>query len=353
MAGSLHDHPVYRELVGDAEVAGPFAVKEEWAAWLRFEQALAAAEAAEGLMSQEAAAAVRNVAFAPDLAALAAATVKDGVPIPEFVRQLRAAVGAPYAPHVHKGATSQDVVDTGLVLRLTAVLEVLKARLMALEAALDRLSERFGRHRLMGRTRMQDALPITVAARIETWSQPLARHRDRLDDLRPRLLVLQFGGAVGTLDALGDKGPAVAARLAESLGLGLPPRSWHTQRDALAEFAGWLSLVSGGLGKLGADVALMAQTGIGDIEIEGGGASSAMPHKHNPVSAETLTALARYNATLLPAMHHALVAEQERSGAAWTLEWLTLPQMAVTTGAALRTAMALVGAIRGIGVGDG
>ena len=146
---------------------------------------------------------------------------------------------------------------------------------------------------------------------------------------------------------------AVARRVAAELGLGLPPSHWHTQRDGLAEFAGWLSLVSGTLGKLGMDVGLMAQNAVGEIRLSGGGGSSAMPHKQNPIKAEVLVALARYNATLLPAMHTALVAEQERSGAAWTLEWLVLPQMAVTTGAALRTAGELVGAIKEMGAADG
>ena len=353
MAVSPLEHAFYRDLVGDNEIAGHFAADREWMQFVRFEQALAIAEAAEDLIPAAAAEAIGKAAPEPDVAALAAATARDGVPIPEFVRQLRQAVGEPHGKHVHFGATSQDVIDTALVLRLAAVSSILDQRLGMLVAALEQLSARFGDRRLMGRTRMRDALPITVGDRIESWSLPLARHLTRLEELRPRLLVLQFGGAVGTLNALGGKGGAVAERLAAGLGLGLPPRNWHTQRDGLAEFAGWLSLVSGSLGKLGSDVALMAQNNVGEIELDGGGTSSAMPHKHNPVAAEVLVALARYNATLLPAMHHALVAEQERSGAAWTLEWLTLPQMTVTTGAALRTAIGLVGAVRGMGTIDG
>jgi 3-carboxy-cis,cis-muconate cycloisomerase len=196
-------------------------------------------------------------------------------------------------------------------------------------------------------------VPITVSARVETWSLPLGRHLERLHDIRPRLLVLQFGGAAGTLDKLGSKGRAVADRMAALLGLRLPIRSWHSQRDSLAEFASWLSLVTGTLGKIGEDIALMAQNAVGEIVLEGGGASSAMPHKQNPVKAEVLVALARYNATLLSAMHQGLVHEQERSGAAWTLEWLTLPQMAVATGAALRTAAELLGSVRSIGTDHG
>jgi 3-carboxy-cis,cis-muconate cycloisomerase len=158
---------------------------------------------------------------------------------------------------------------------------------------------------------------------------------------------VQFGGAAGTLEKLGDKGPAVRAALAAKLGLGDAPQ-WHSQRDALAEFASLLSLITGSLGKFGQDVALMAQAG-SEITLSGGGGSSAMPHKQNPVKAEALVALARFNATQLSGMHQALVHEQERSGAAWTLEWLLLPQMAVATAAALRLAAELAGQIESLG----
>jgi 3-carboxy-cis,cis-muconate cycloisomerase len=236
--------------------------------------------------------------------------------------------------------------------RTWSISDLSAQRLATIIDALEHLSSRFGAYELMGRTRMQDALPIPVGARIESWSLPLARHLERLNQLKPRLLVLQFGGPVGTLGELGNKGRKVAGAMARDLGLRLPKRSWHTQRDGLAEFASWLSLVTGTLGKLGLDVALMAQVG-GEIELSGGGGSSAMAHKRNPVKAEVLVALARHNAGLLAGVHQALVSENERSGAAWTLEWLTLPQMAVATGAALRTAIELIASIKSMGTGYG
>ena len=137
--------------------------------------------------------------------------------------------------------------------------------------------------------------------------------------------------------------------LAEMLGLQPAAKSWHSDRSVIVEFAGWLSLVTGSLGKVGLDIALMSQNGIDEIRLSAGGASSAMPHKQNPVLAESLVTLARFNATLLTGMHGALVHEQERSGSAWTLEWMLMPQMCVATGAALRNAATLLKSIETIG----
>lgn len=351
MSVSPFDHPLLSRLLGDGEIAAQFSAEAEIAQIAVFESALAVAEGAEGVIPAEAAAAIagRLTSFEPDMAAIAEATARDGVVTVELVRQMRAHVGAPHGELLHFGATSQDAIDTSLVLRLRPVLATLAQRLGALIDALEQLAARDGDRPLMGRTRMQDALPITAGTRIEQWSLPLARHRERLVELRPRVLVLQFGGAVGTLDKLGSKGRAVAERMASRLSLGLPQRSWHTQRDNLAELAGWLSLVTGTLGKMGQDVALMAMNPVAEVSLEGTGGSSAMPHKQNPVAAEVLVALARLNATLVAGMHQALVSEQERSGAAWTLEWLVLPQMLVATGAALRTATGLAGAITSMG----
>ena len=353
MSVSPFDHPLLARLLGDSEIAAQFSAEAEIAQIAVFESALAVAEGAEGVIPAEAAAAIssRLASFEPNVAALSEATARDGVVTVELVRQMREHVGEPHGQHLHIGATSQDAIDTSLVLRLRPVLAALGRRLNALVAALEQLAAREGDRELMGVTRMQNALPVTAGARIEQWSLPLARHRERLVELRPRVLVLQFGGAVGTLDKFGAKGRAVAERMAAHLELGLPVRSWHTQRDSLAELGGWLSLIAGTLGKMGQDIALMALSG--EVALEGTGGSSAMPHKQNPVKAEVLMALARYNATLVSGMHQTLVSEQERSGAAWTLEWLVLPQMAVAAGAALRTASELVASIESMGAGHG
>ncbi|WP_256749969.1 3-carboxy-cis,cis-muconate cycloisomerase [Mesorhizobium sp. Mes31] len=349
MTVSPFDHPLLSALLGDEEASRHFSVEAEIEAALGFESALAQAQAENGIIAKDAAAAIVSVlsSFRPDTALLRAAVARDGVMVPELVRQIRMAVGEPHGQKVHFGATSQDVIDTGLMLRLKSVVEHLGLLLTETILRLTSLDERFGGRVLAGVTRMQPAIPIEVADRVRAWQAPLRRHQERLPEQSRRLLVVQFGGAAGTLEKLDDKGPAVRAALAARLGLADAPQ-WQSQRDALADFSGWLSLVTGSLGKFGQDIALMALGGT-EVELSGGGGSSAMPYKQNPVKAEALVALARFNATQLSGMHQALVHEQERSGSAWTLEWLLLPQMVVATAASLRLAAELAAQVESLG----
>ncbi|WP_018897880.1 3-carboxy-cis,cis-muconate cycloisomerase [Rhizobium sp. 2MFCol3.1] len=348
MGATAFDHPFLSGLVGDAETSAWFTAEADIHAMLQFEAALARAEAAHNIIPEPAAQTISAAcaAFSADLPALRAATARDGVVVPELVRQLRATVGDA-SPHVHVGATSQDVIDSSLMMRLKPVAFVFAARLAAIELRLSELQQAFGERPLMGRTRMQAAIPITVADRLQAWRAPLGGYRETLTALR---FPLQFGGAAGTLDKLGKRAAAVRSSLAQELGL-VDIQQWQSQRAFIAEFAGLLTLISGGLGKFGQDVALMAQAG-DEIGLTGGGASSAMAHKQNPVAAETLVALARFNATQISAIHHSMVHEQERSGAAWTLEWLVLPQMAISTGAALRLAHELAVNVSRLGFAD-
>ncbi|WP_296434813.1 3-carboxy-cis,cis-muconate cycloisomerase [Rhizobium sp. UBA1881] len=348
MGATAFDHPFLSGLVGDEETSAWFTAEADIRAMLHFEAALARAEAIHGVIPEPAAQTIcaACAAFSTDLPALRAATARDGVAVPELVRQLRAAIGDA-SPHVHVGATSQDVIDSSLMLRLKPIAFVLAARLAALELRFAELHQAFGDRPLMGRTRMQAAIPITVADRLRAWHAPLRGYRETLTALR---FPLQFGGAAGTLDKLGEKAATVRSSLAQELGL-VDIQQWQSQRAVIAEFAGLLTLISGSLGKFGQDVALMAQAG-DEIGLTGGGASSAMAHKLNPVAAETLVALARFNATQISAIHHSMVHEQERSGAAWTLEWLVLPQMAISTGAALRLAHELAGNLSRLGSAD-
>lgn len=347
MTASVFDHPILSGLLGDDEIGAQFSAAADLAAMLRFEVALAEAEAAEGLIPVEAVAAIAALqeGFLADVYALKQAVGRDGVVIPDLVRQWRAALGE-QGKYLHFGATSQDAIDSGLMLRLTTVLSILDQRLAAVASALADLDARFGVQPLMGRTRMQAAIPITVLDRVSSWKSPLVAHKAAVQYMLKSGLPLQFGGAAGTLDKLGDKTLAVRARLADLLSLADRPQ-WHSQRAVIVEIGSLLSQVTGSLGKIGQDLALMADNGT--AVIGGGGASSAMPHKRNPVKAEVLVTLARYNAVQISGLHQALVHEQERSGAAWTLEWMILPQMAITTGAATRIAAELLQSIEDLG----
>ncbi|MGV2129100.1 3-carboxy-cis,cis-muconate cycloisomerase [Agrobacterium vitis] len=349
MSISPFEHPFLSGLFGDEAFAALFSGLADITAMLSFETALATAQGEAGVIEPGDATAIQLglARFTADLDALKTATARDGVVIPELVGQMRKAIGGTSAAKLHFGATSQDVIDTSLVLRLKMAAALLDERLAALIAGFEQLDAAFGQNALMGHTRMQAAIPITASDRIAAWVGPLQRHRSRLRALLGDGFALQFGGAAGTLEKLGDKGPAVRARLAELLGLEDAPQ-WHSQRDRIVAFADLLSLISGSLGKFGQDVALLAEMG-GEIQLTGGGGSSAMPHKQNPVGAETLVTLARFNAVQIAGLHQSLVHEQERSGAAWALEWLLLPQMVVATGAATKTGLQLIGAIARLG----
>ena len=346
MTASVFDHPYLSGLLGDEEISAFFSAEADIRAMLSFEAALAQAQAEHGIVSKETAARMSEgwATFQPGVLALRRAVASDGVVIPELVRQLRKAVSGEAAEKVHFGATSQDVIDTSLMLRLKAVCAILSDRLSRLLGSFDGLGRDWGGNRLMGHTRMQAAIPITVADRLAAWSSPLADYRRRLNEMA---FPVQFGGAAGTLDKLGDKASIVRATLAKNLGLSGHPQ-WQSQRAVIADLAHLLSLISGSLGKFGQDIALLAQSGT-EIALTGGGGSSAMPHKQNPVAAETLVSLARFNAVQLSGIHQSMVHEQERSGAAWTLEWMILPQMVIACGASTRLASTLAGQIKRLG----
>lgn len=349
MSLSPFEHPFLSRLFGDAEIASLFSADADIAAMIRFERALALAEADRGMLTVDIAETIDTVlgVFVPDMAGLAKGTARDGVVVPALIRQMRAALGGAAAEKVHFGATSQDVIDTSLMLRLKAASDIIRARLDAVLGDLDALMKRDGDKPLMAHTRMQAAIEIKAADRIGAWRSPLERTRSRLTHFAVDGFALQFGGAAGTLEHFGDDGPGLRAALAARLGLH-ERAQWHSQRDVVAEFAGLMSLITGGLGKMGQDIALLAQAGA-EISLAGGGGSSAMPHKQNPVAAELLVTLARFNATQVSTLHQSLVHEQERSGAAWMLEWMTLPPMVLATATALRTARQLLGDIRRIG----
>ncbi|WP_439122782.1 3-carboxy-cis,cis-muconate cycloisomerase [Marivita sp.] len=344
----IFDHPWLSGLFADDEIAELWSAESQLAHMMAFEASWSRHGHLAGLWSEAdgaaAASAILAVRLAPD--ALRKGTGQDGVCVPALVRLLKDQTGA---TAIHKGATSQDVIDTATVMSLIPSLDLIDKRLERVASELHAIETRFGERPLMGRTRMQAAMPITVADRIRTWRLPLLAHRDRLAQMRPRIGQVQIGGATGDRAVLGHGVDAFCDAVAKDLDLSTTPHSWHAMRDGMAEAASLLSLITGTLGKMGQDICLMAQQGIDEVTIEGGGGSSAMPHKQNPVQAELLVTLARFNAVQVSGMHHALIHEQERSGAAWSLEWMLLPQMVKAAGRALSVASTLASQVVEIG----
>jgi 3-carboxy-cis,cis-muconate cycloisomerase len=339
------DSAIFSPLFSDAEISALLTDEAFVSALVEVEAALARAQARVGVIPAAAAEQISRVKAADiDITALTKGTIRSGFPIIALVQQLRKQAGGEAAPYVHWGATTQDIMDTASVLQMRAAGEIFKR---AIGEIVRRLSELAQRHRstvLAGRTHGQQALPITFGLKVASWIAPMLRHVERLDEILPRLLVVQFGGAAGTLAALGDKGLAVSEALADELKLAVPLMPWHAQRDSLAEFAGWLSLVTGSLAKMAQDVILLAQTEVGEVAEsgeEGRGGSSTMPQKSNPITSELIVAAARTNASLLSALHQAQVQEHERATHGWQVEWLTLPQMMILTGGALKHALDL------------
>jgi 3-carboxy-cis,cis-muconate cycloisomerase len=331
---------IFGPLFTDEEVSALLTDRAFVRALVDVEIALARAEARVGVIPESAAAKIAKVsAERVDISALTKGTARSGFPIIALVQQLRKQTGSDAASFVHWGATTQDIMDTACVLQLRAAIKVLRSRLGDIARHLSAQADRHRDTVLAGRTHGQQALPITFGLKVASWIAPLVRHVERLVEILPRLLVLQFGGAAGTLAVLSDKGLRVVKELAKELKLAVPPMPWHAQRDNFVELAGWLSLVTGSLGKMAEDIILLAQTEVGEAGESaetGRGGSSTMPQKSNPITSELIIAAARTNAALLSAMHQAQIQEHERATHGWQVEWLTLPQMILLTGGALK-----------------
>jgi 3-carboxy-cis,cis-muconate cycloisomerase len=347
MAVSPFSSVLFGKLFSDQEIAGLFADRARLERMLAVEAALARVEGRLGIIPWEAGERIATAAerFSVDPASLAEKTARDGVPVPALIASLREAVGDTDQGYVHWGATSQDIVDTAFVLIARDVITLLERRLVDLVQVMGRLAERHRKTVMPGRTRFQVAVPVTFGAKVAAWTAPLIRDLDRLEELRPRLLVVSLAGAAGTQSGLGRQGMAVESALAQELGLGVAIGPWHSARDSMTELAGWLALLTGTVGKIGADILLLAQTEIAEVRPVDGGASSAMPHKSNPVAAELLVTIARFNAGRVGSLYDAMVHAHERDGSAWMLEWLILPEMMVAAGAALAKAQELIGGL--------
>ncbi len=320
-----------------------FSDRSRLQAMLDFEATLARAEASLGVIPSKAAGAIAAQCRAElfDAEALARATAAAGNLAIPLVKELTARVAQndkEAAGFVHWGATSQDVIDTGLVLQLRAALDATEAEVGALADSLARLAETHKRTPLAGRTLLQQALPVTFGLKVAGWLSAIERHRARLREIRPRALALQFGGAAGTLAALENRGMDVAAALSKALNLALPELPWHTQRDRVAEVATTFGLLTGTLGKIGRDIALLMQTEVGEVFEPAGadrGGSTTMPHKRNPVGSVVAQAAAQRVPALVSTMLAAMVQEHERAAGGWHAEWETLPEICRLSAGAL------------------
>jgi 3-carboxy-cis,cis-muconate cycloisomerase len=310
---------------------------------LDFEAALARAEAATGVIPASAAGPITHACKAGsfDLAALAQAATRSGNLAIPLVKALTADVAkadVEAARYVHWGATSQDVIDTAAMLTLRAGIDVLLADIGRAIAGFAALARQHRNTAVVARTWLQHALPMPFGLKLAEYAAALHRSRVRLQRLRREALMLQFGGAAGTLAALGDKGLLVAERLAQELELPLPDAPWHTQRDRVAEAASVLAILAGSCGKIARDVQLMMQTDVAEAfepSGEGRGGSSTMPHKRNPVAAATALAAAIMAPNLAATMFAAQVGDHERSAGPWHAEWPTLPSLLLVTSGAL------------------
>ena len=316
-------------------------------AMLDFEAALARAQASTGLIPSSAVAPIEAACRAElyDFEALGLAIASAGnsaIPLVKALGKQIASVSPEAERYVHLGATSQDVMDSGLVLQLRAALELIEQDLQQLGEVLAQQAQRYATTPLAGRTWLQQATPVTLGMKIAGWLGAVTRSRQRLQALKPRLLNLQFGGASGTLAALGDQALPVAHALAAELKLALPDQPWHTQRDRLVEFGAVLGLVAGSLGKMGRDISLLMQTEAAEVfepSAPGKGGSSTMPHKRNPVGSAVLISAATRVPGLLSTLFSAMPQEHERSLGLWHAEWETLPQICCLVAGALAQAL--------------
>lgn len=334
MPASPADSAIYRALFGDDEVAALFSDSAEVRAMLLVEGALARVQGEAGLIPADAAAfidrAAREVQIDP--AALAAETARNGVPVPGFLAAFRKAAEAPHMmQYLHWGATSQDIMDTALALRLRRVFEIWDRRLAAILAKLAVLAQDHAELAMAARTYGQYATPTSFGAVVAGWGWPLLGWRDDLQALRAAMLQVSLSGAAGTLAAMGSDGPAIRAALAKALGLADPGHGWHSDRSGGARLAGFASGLAGSLGKLGEDLFLMSQSGISEVTLTGAGASSTMPQKENPVGPSAMIALSRQVIGTAPILQMAALHRQQRDGGAWFSEWLVLPQLCLST----------------------
>jgi 3-carboxy-cis,cis-muconate cycloisomerase len=340
------DSAILGGLFGTDAMRRVFADTGRLQAMLDVEAALARVEAGLGIVPAEAAEAITRAAKVERLwlEELGASTRNVGYPVVALVRQLGKAAGGDAARYVHWGATTQDILDTALVLQIREGLALVRGDTVRIARALVARAQKHRGDLMAGRTHLQHALPVTFGYKCAVWAAPLLDDLARIDALAGRALKVQFGGAVGTLASIGDKGRAVAEGLARELNLAVPDAPWHVARDALAESAGVLGILCGNLAKFATDIILLMQTEVAEVfepHQAGRGGSSTMPQKRNPIASEYVLAAARGVHALGPLMLSAMAQDHERATGPWQAEQLALPQVFVLASGALMHAAAI------------
>jgi 3-carboxy-cis,cis-muconate cycloisomerase len=347
MTATALDSVIFRDIFSTAEMRHVFSDEARTGYYLEIEAALARAQARLGIIPENAAkeivrqCRIENI----DLARLKQQTERIGYPILGVVQQIVGLCADGLGEWCHWGATTQDITDTAAIMQIRAALDLVEKDMEAIAAALADLSRRYRDTPMAGRSNLQQAVPLTFGFKTAALLAAMQRHRERLGQLRPRVLVGEFGGAVGTLASLGADGLKVQAELMKELGLGQPEIAWHTVRDRIGEVGCFLGLVTGTLGKISMDVKLLMQTEVAEVYEpfhEGRGSSSTMPQKRNPVSSlyiHSTVALVRQH---VAALLEAAVADHERSTGPWEIEWISLPEIFLLSSGALKQTKLLV-----------
>ncbi|MGO8909875.1 MAG: adenylosuccinate lyase family protein [Bradyrhizobium sp.] len=348
-ATTVFDSILFRDAFGTPRMREVFSDYALIARYAEVEIALAEAEARCGVIPREAA---DDIARLTDVSALDFDQLRRetdivGYPILPLVHQMVKQCGEA-GRYVHWGATTQDIMDTAVILQVRDGLKIIEEDIAELRRILASLSRKYRDTPMAGRTHLQQALPVTFGYKTAIWLAMFDRHAERLEQLKPRVLVGEFAGAAGTLASLGDKGFEVQAALCEELGLGVPVSAWHVARDGLAEVVNFFGLVTGSLGKIGLDIMIMASTEFAEAYepfVKGRGASSTMPQKRNPISSELMLAASKGVRQHAGLMLDAMIQDFERATGPWHAEWMAIPESFVLTAGALHQAKFALGGL--------
>ncbi|MGM3189573.1 class-II fumarase/aspartase family protein [Dickeya dadantii subsp. dieffenbachiae] len=349
MASNVLDSILFRDSFGTPEMRAVFDDHELIRKYVEVEIALAKAEARCGVIPQQAADEIAKTCNADtlDFDLLRHETEIVGYPILPLVHQISKQAGAS-GGYVHWGATTQDIMDTAVVLQIRDAFDLIEADIRSLRNTLADLALRYRNTPMAGRTHLQQALPITFGYKAAIWLDMFDRHAERLEQARPRILVGEFAGAAGTLASLGGNGLAVQKAMMEELKLGVPTSTWHVARDGFAEAVNLLAVITGSLGKIAYDVMLLASNEFGELYepfVKGRGASSTMPQKRNPISSELMLACAKGVRQHAGLMLDAMVQDLERATGPWHAEWIAIPESFVLAAGALNQAKFMLGGL--------